>query len=259
MMKLNFENHSTYTNPEDIKRLGFVVNIIRELIGDSGKVLDLGCGKGNMSIQLAMMGYDVTGIDSDKASIEYAQSVLKRPNLKFIICTLEDYHFEAQSADVIIVSEVLEHLVNPVGLIDRISTVIKQDGIIIVTVPNGRGPREMLVTRPFLYFSKHFTPFFKGLLSLKKMLGYTGTNQSKSENLEHLHFFTLKQIHQLANKNGFEIIRKGKSIFIENTFPISLLTNRIHILKELDTRIADYLPYFMVSGFFTVWKKKAQS
>lgn len=256
MMKLNFENYSTYTNPEDIKRLGFVVNTIKEHIGNTGTVLDLGCGKGNMSIQLARMGYDVTGIDSDKLSIEYAQSILQQSNLKYIICTLEDYNFEAKSADVIILSEVLEHLVNPKGLMEKISGTIRDNGIIIVTVPNGRGPRELLVTRPFLYFSRHFTRFFKWLLSLKKLLGYTGTDQSKSENLEHLHFFTLKQIHQLAQNNGFEIIKKGKSIFIENTFPISLITNRIHVLKELDTKIADYLPYFMVSGFFTVWKKK---
>jgi hypothetical protein len=88
------------------------------------------------------------------------------------------------------------------------------------------------------------------------MMGYHGTDQSKAENLDHLHFFTLRQIHKLAQKNGFEIVKKGKANFIENTFPTSLFTNRIYALRVWDNKVADYLPYFMVSGFFTVWKKK---
>lgn len=258
-MKLNFENYSTYSHPEDIKRLGFVVNAILDYVPSGSKILDMGCGKGNMAIQLAKMGYDVVGIDSDKLSVEHAESLIQLPNLKFSISTVEEFECNEKSVDVIICSEIIEHLVDPFSFLKKTITFLKDDGILIITIPNGRGPRELLVTRPFLYLTSHYKFLQKGFRYLKKLLGYQGSDQSKAENLEHLHFFTFTQLKRMAGKFGFEIIRKGKSDFIENTFPLSLFTNRIHILKEWDNKIADYLPNSMVSGFFTVWKKRITS
>jgi 2-polyprenyl-3-methyl-5-hydroxy-6-metoxy-1,4-benzoquinol methylase len=209
-----------------------------------------------MSIQLAKMGYEVTGIDVDKTTIEFAKSLVKLPNLKFLNTSVEALGFEDNSIDALICSEVLEHVVDPDRFITKIAKFLKKEGIIIITVPNGRGPRELFVTRPFLFITRHFGFLVKSINFLKKMMGYHGTDQSKAENLDHLHFFTLRQIHKLAQKNGFEIVKKGKANFIENTFPTSLFTNRIYALRVWDNKVADYLPYFMVSGFFTVWKRK---
>lgn len=254
-MTLRFENYSTYSNPEDIKRLRFVVHAIQDYVSPGCKIFDMGCGKGNMAMQLAKMGYDVTAIDSDKLSIDYAESLVNLPNIKFVVSTVEDFPFIDHSADVIICSEILEHLVDPHAFIKKIVPVLKMDGIMIITVPNGRGPRELFVTRPFIFISNHFSYLMIGIQFLKKILGYNGSDQSKAENLEHLHFFTLKHIRKIASNNGFNIVRKGKSDFIENTFPISLLTNHVYFLKIWDNIIADYLPYFMVSGFYTILKR----
>lgn len=254
-MKLDFKNFSTYANPEDLKRLGFVVHSIRQYVTPGAKILDVGCGKGNMSIQLANMGYQITAIDVDETSIEYAKSLVQLPNIRFQVTTIEAFEAEEHSFDALICSEILEHVVDPEGFIVKIEKFLNMDGIIILTVPNGRGPRELFVTRPFLFITHHFNLLNKCIGFLKKILGYHGSDQSKAENLEHLHFFTLKKIRSLAKKNGFQIVKKGKSDFIENTFPVSIFTKRIYSLKVWDNMIADYLPYFMVSGFFTVWKR----
>jgi 2-polyprenyl-3-methyl-5-hydroxy-6-metoxy-1,4-benzoquinol methylase len=47
-----------------------------------GKVLDLGCGQGRDSIQLARLGFDVTGIDNSKVGIEQMNQIAKSENLK---------------------------------------------------------------------------------------------------------------------------------------------------------------------------------
>src|SRR5688572_3801794 len=47
-----------------------LVDLFRELEGSSGKLLEIGCGIGMDSVQLARAGFDVTGIDLTESAIE---------------------------------------------------------------------------------------------------------------------------------------------------------------------------------------------
>jgi 2-polyprenyl-3-methyl-5-hydroxy-6-metoxy-1,4-benzoquinol methylase len=50
-------------------------------IPESGKLLELGCGAGNISIWLAKKGYDVYGIDISPTAIEWAKEKAKEHNI----------------------------------------------------------------------------------------------------------------------------------------------------------------------------------
>lgn len=178
------------------------------------------------------------------------------PNVQFELMDAESLCIDRQLFDVIICSEVLEHLHHPEILLSQLYRLLKKDGILIITVPNGRGPRELLVTRPILYFRNRQGRIWNTIQFLKRSLGYQGvTVQSAADNLDHVQFFTRNRLIRIAEQNGFVITRWAKSNFIEDVFPFSFLTKRIPYLQKLDCRLADVLPFACTGGFMMVWKK----
>lgn len=251
------KNYTDYREAEDLKRMNFIVSNIMENIDRNSKIIDIGCGNGNMSIQLGKFGYSVTGIDIDPDSIEFAKKMNDMDNVKFFVKNVMKFRDEKQIYDVVICSEVLEHLTDPARMIGTIRQILKDKGILIVTVPNGRGPREILATKPQRWLRENAGFIWNFINYFKKLIGFKGdTNQSKSENLEHIHFFTRKKLKKLADEYSFTIVKWGKANFIEKVFPFSILTRKISALKIFDNKFADLLPYVMVSGFFSVWVKK---
>lgn len=66
--------HILYQNRNSSEAKEFIENLIREISLPAGKkVLDLACGKGRHSVTLARLGFDVTGIDISKSSIQHAK------------------------------------------------------------------------------------------------------------------------------------------------------------------------------------------
>jgi len=136
---------------------------------------------------------------------------------------------------------------------------VEDNGIFIATVPNGIGPREVLGTRPYLSMRKG--PIVLGLInSFKKFLGYTGTTiQSASSDLDHVQFFTRKQLRKLAKQTSFNIELFQASNFIDDVFPFSIIGRRSLSLQKLDAKIADILPVGFSGGYLMVWRKSIQS
>jgi hypothetical protein len=98
----------------------------------------------------------------------------------------------------------------------------------------------------------------KALNGFKKALGYDGTTvQSASADLTHIQFFSVSALRELARNSRFQIVRYGKSNFIDDVFPFSLFARRSLRLQRMDSRVADALPLRCTGGFLTVWKKSA--
>jgi len=250
-------NYSDFTKPEDLKRLKYIVDVTNLKVPFKGRILDIGCGIGNICRQLGYYEYDLIGIDSDVKSIELAKSKNSKSNVKYFNVDVYQYLNDEKFFNAVICSEVLEHLIDPESIIKLAHKILRDDGVFVVTVPNGNGPRELFVTRPIIWIRDNSNILWKILSSIKIFLGYKGeTIHSKSENLEHLHFFTLKKLHLLADNNGFKMIDLRKSNFISGVFPFSLVYKRSLKLQALDCWIADKLPNAFTSGFFTIWVKK---
>jgi 2-polyprenyl-3-methyl-5-hydroxy-6-metoxy-1,4-benzoquinol methylase len=245
-----------YDRIADRKRVDYITRVLQSSLPAGARILDVGCGNGVISRHLGRMGFNVLGIDVSEKTIETARSLTDIPNVEFRKKSAEELVASGEKYDAVICSEVLEHLNDPGSLLRVLYQSLADNGKLIVTVPNGKGPRESLVTRPILSLRRRNNWMWKLITGMKKSLGYSGTTvQSAADNLDHIQFFSKKDLEELSKKNGFRITGFGKSNFVEDVFPFSFFARRIPALQKLDCRIADMLPYRFTGGFFSVWEK----
>ena len=104
------------------------------------KCLDIGCGGGLLSERLARLGASVTGIDVTKSSIEIARIHAFNSDLNINYINTDVSAFIKQDPrknfDLIIASEVIEHLDNRNLFFKKVSKLLKNKGILILTTIN---------------------------------------------------------------------------------------------------------------------------
>ncbi len=248
--------HYEYDRIADRKRVDYIANVLKTSLPPNGRILDVGCGNGVISRHLGRLGFNVLGIDVSEKTIAQAQSLTKEPNVRFMKKSAEELVASGEKYDAVICSEVLEHLNDPGALLRVLYNTLAENGKLIVTVPNGKGPRESFVTKPVLRMRSKNNWAWRTIVKLKKSMGYSGTTvQSAADNLDHIQFFSKRDLEQLSQKNGFRITDFGKANFVEDVFPFSFFAKRMTFLQKIDCKIADLLPYRFTGGFFSVWEK----
>ncbi len=100
------------------------------------RVLDCGCGAGYGTAELAQTAAHVTGLDLSADAIEYARLNYPRPNTLYLTGSCLDLPFPAQSFDVLVAFEVIEHLPDSRRFLDECARVLTDAGLLIVSTPN---------------------------------------------------------------------------------------------------------------------------
>lgn len=98
-----------------------------------GKVLDLGCGIGLVCEKLHQKGFTVEGVDGSSERIRLAS--LRVPSVQFH-CSLFEKFQPSSPVDTIILSNVLEHMQQPVQLLEKCHGWLNKGGVVITAVPN---------------------------------------------------------------------------------------------------------------------------
>lgn len=117
-----------------------------------GRVLELGCGPGWLSLELARNGLDVEGIDISEKSLEIARSFLKKNiyknNFGSLVYRLEDLNkiiLKESFYDSVVVCAALHHILKIEQLIKEVKKALKPGGNFLVFDHIG-APQRNLIT-----------------------------------------------------------------------------------------------------------------
>ncbi len=159
----------------------------RLAIRSNGKLYDYGSGPGFLLAEAKKMGWKVAGAEispwaKDYAKLEFGLELDEPESLELL---------PDESLDFITLCDVLEHLLDPVSLLKIVKNKIKQDGLVIITVPRyDSWLRKLLGKNWHAMFPAHLTYFtYEGL---KKMLDQKGLEIIYKRS--HLVYFSLSYL-----------------------------------------------------------------
>lgn len=226
---------------------------------ENPKVLDIGCGTGTVASILASAGYDVLGIDLHEPTIQNAISHYNFPNLKFEVknpMDIIDYEW-----DVIILSEVIEHVDSINAFLGHICSLLSFSGILLITLPNGYGPKEVsdsLYERYIKWGWLH--DVFRALRRLFIKDKYWDDSSQKvsfsAEEFPHVNRFHWHEFLSLLAQCGFRMKYCRNSAWISGIVFFKPLFHILPKLKLQDCYIADKIPPQLASGWMSVLEKK---
>jgi SAM-dependent methyltransferase len=139
-----------------------------------GKILDIGAGSGSFLAFMKTLGWDPYGVDISPKAVERARAL----GLKMFQGEVWDASFPDRFFDVITLRAVLEHVHHPVGLLQEVHRILKDQGIAYIVVPN-------IASLNFWLFGR----FWYGL-----------------EAPRHLYAYSPSIMRRLAQKTGFEVL-----------------------------------------------------
>lgn len=161
-----------------------ILKILRGL--DVSRILDLGSGNGKLCSELVRAGYYAAGVENDGRGVELSRS--NYPEIEFY-----NYGVEADPAevlkhedafDVVVSTEVVEHLFSPHLLPVFARSVLADSGYLIVTTPY-HGYFKNLSLSILNKWDFHHTALWHG---------------------GHIKFWSRTTLSSLLEKNGFEVI-----------------------------------------------------
>jgi 2-polyprenyl-3-methyl-5-hydroxy-6-metoxy-1,4-benzoquinol methylase len=162
------------------------------------KILDVGCGYGMLLSELSTKykNIDLFGIEKSKEAIKKIPSFVH-----LFTADIEDHDdvlnkLNKEKFDLIIFSDVLEHLYDPVNTLNFYSKFIKKNGAIVVTVPNIGN----IYSRISLFF------------------GFFNYSETGVMDKTHIRFFTKKTLSKLAISANLKIIKSDYDSIIIRWF-----------------------------------------
>ena|SRR2546425_4088139 len=130
----NFKHGYPYDHGIRPRRRGEkILAYLRSLRLERPTILDMGCGTGWFANELAQFGA-TTGIDLSDEAI--AQAKAKFPQLTFKAGNLFEMDLPEQHFDVVVSQEVIAHVPDQSGYLDRAARVLKPGAYLILTTPN---------------------------------------------------------------------------------------------------------------------------
>ena len=162
----------------------------QRFVGSHQEVLDIGCGKGFFAAELKRNGNRVVGVDSIPEASEH--EVLEQ----YVSADLDAdqdrilQQLSGRRFDRVLLLDVLEHLVHPERLLAAASAALKDNGCLVVSLPNVANitVRLMLLLGRFDYADR-------GIMDRT-----------------HLRFFTRETARRLLEGNGYKILEEKMTV-----------------------------------------------
>ena len=104
---------------------------VLDAVPEGGRVLDVGCGEGLLTRELAAKASHVVGLDRDAASLDLARATTSAANVAYVRADLMRAPFEPESFDAVVSVAALHHMGTEAGL-TRMRDLVRPGGVIAV-------------------------------------------------------------------------------------------------------------------------------
>ncbi|MCW3009568.1 MAG: hypothetical protein JWP17_4194 [Solirubrobacterales bacterium] len=169
------------------------------------RTLDVGCGAGALGAALkADRGIEAVGVEVFPEAADIAETRLDRV-LRLDLQALTELPYPDGYFDAMTFGDVLEHMVDPHGLLRTLKRYLAPDGVIVCSIPN----------------VKHWS--IVGNLLIHDAWPYA---DSGLLDRTHVHFFTLTEISRMLEDVGFEVVE----LKVQNANP---MPEELHVLADV--------------------------
>ncbi len=155
---------------------------LEQLLGRTGRVLDVGCGGGAFLRAAQQRGWEAAGTDIE------LETEAKSSGARLWAGTLESIDFGGEQFDALRFHHVLEHTANPLAELGSARGLLRPQGVLYLSVPNlaGLSPR---------------------LKNWQSRLGLKARPWRHYAALHHLWFFTPETLRRVVERAGFDVVR----------------------------------------------------
>ncbi|HCE45353.1 MAG TPA: hypothetical protein DET40_17575 [Lentisphaeria bacterium] len=149
--------YSLKTHPKGPYPSRLACHLIRNYYGRPGKILDIGCGRGDYLQVFKDLGFEVSGVDISPSIVDMSGKFdVSRVDLE-----KDDFPYSSESFDFIFSKSVVEHMRNPFALMEKSYTGLKKGGVAVIMTPSW----EHNYWGPFYIDHTHVTPFTRASLT----------------------------------------------------------------------------------------------
>jgi len=243
---------SPYTDPVDRKKLLFVYRAVEDFAAERRvnaaelNILEVACGAGGITLPLARLGARIRALDIDAADIAALKSRAQALQFANLDASVEDaFGFRTDKRfDVVVASEVIEHVLDPDALLANIVRHMAPGGLLIVTTPNGYGPWELSnYVRPH-----HVARRWNWLRRAAGKPPYVaGTGP------DHCQHYTRGRLVAMFRRHDLDVHRFMNFDFV---LTISKSLRRHRIFGEFDADVANLVPHWMASGWYVALRRR---
>ncbi len=210
---------------------------LARLLPPGGSVLDVGCATGDLLVELKALGIsDAAGIDFNERVVTLA----REKTLDVIQGDFDTYPFEGRTFDLIVMTNFIEHVYDPVASMKRARALLKPGGKVIGETPNWASWDYLVFRR---YWGGYHTPRHLYLFdrsSLRALAERTGfTMRSMTSILQPAHWALSVQNRIQASQCRMRIDKGRTRLFT----PLLLASAPINMLQMAfaDTSLIEFL------------------
>ncbi len=223
---------------------------IKKFTKPDANILDIGCGNGSFLKYLSRLGnYNLFGTEFDENT---AARINNEGFIKIHTGNINNDTFQKNYFDAITMFHVFEHLTEPVKTLDIISSIIKKEGILVISFPNIDSFQSKVFKGKWLHLDPPRHLFFFTPSDFKKLMKSYGFELIKEK------YFSLEQNPFGAIQSLLNIFCKKREILFEALKGNNIYTKEYKGYKLMVQKIFFILsfPLFVLSDILASTLKK---
>jgi len=144
-----------------------------------GRVLEIGCGRGEFILEAVEHGLEAVGVEYAEASASQARALVEG-RARILTGDIDSANLPDGSFDYCVFADVIEHVRDPAAFIERVWRALKPGGTVFIATPSIDSPTARLMRENWMEFK-----------------------------LEHLSYFNRHTLDQLLHRHHFSDIQTG--------------------------------------------------